>query len=395
MSARDKVLKIALPLLILALGIGGAVLMSKSRRAPEKLKTETPGALVRVQTVEAVDHQVEISATGTVQPRQKAEIVPQVSGVVTDISPELIAGGFFRRGDPLFTIEKVDYRLAVDQAAASLAKSELNLATVKSRGRVARQEWEELRDNSKEQPNPLVVYEPQLKEAEANVLSARAALEQARINLERTQVRAPFDGRIASERIDLGQYVRAGESAAVLTGTATAEIVVPLTLEDLSYLSIPDEGVPEQGSRATVSIEINGNTVEWHGRVVRTLGEMDPRGRMARVVVAVDDPYQIEARRERGPDLAMGLFVDLALHGSTISDIFRIPRRALRENSTVWVVGSRNELEIRPVDVLRREKENLIIRDGLESGDRIVLTNLSGAANGMKLRLAGEKAREQ
>lgn len=395
MSARDKVLKIALPLLILALGIGGAVLMSKSRSAPEKLKTETPGALVRVQTVDTVDHQVKIFATGTVQPRQKAEIVPQVSGVVTDISPKLIAGGFFRRGEPLFTIEKVDYRLAVDQAAASLAKSELNLATVKSRGRVARQEWEELRGNSVEQPNPLVVYEPQLKEAEANVLSARAALEQAHINLERTQLRAPFDGRIVSERIDRGQYVRSGESAAVLTGTATAEIVVPLTLEDLSYLSIPDEGVSEQGSRATVSIEVNGNTLEWHGRVVRTLGEMDPRGRMARVVVVVDDPYQIDSRRERSPDLAMGLFVDLVLHGSTISDVIRIPRRALRENSTVWVVGSGNELDIRPVEVLRREKENLLIREGLESGDRIVLTNLSGAANGMKLRLAGEKARGQ
>ncbi|NIQ96816.1 MAG: efflux RND transporter periplasmic adaptor subunit [Desulfuromonadales bacterium] len=395
MSARDKFLKIALPLLILAVGIGGAVLMIKSRQAPVKQKPDTPGALVQVETVEVADHPVEVHATGTVQPHRQTEIVPQVSGRVTEVSPHFVAGGFFEKGELLFALEKIDYRLAVDQAAAALARAELNLATVESRARVARQEWEELRQDQAEQPNPLVVYEPQLKEAEANVRSARAALEQARINLRRTQIRAPFDARVASESIDLGRYVRPGSPVAVLTGTGTAEIVVPLALEELSFLRIPGEDGAETGSKATVRLDVNDHTYKWQGRIVRALGEMDPRGRMARIVVAIEDPYQLHAGESGRPDLAMGLFVDLILHGSTIENVVRIPRRALREKKTVWVVDEAGELDIRTVEIARRERDDLLISAGLESGDRVVLTNLSGAADGMKLRIAEAEGQDR
>lgn len=391
MSARDKFLKIALPLLILALGAGGAALLALSRQAPQKEKPEAPGALVRVATVEAVDHRVRVHATGTVQPHRQTEIVPQVSGRVVETSPRLVAGGFFREGELLFAIEKTDYRLAVDQAAASLAKAKLNLATVESRARVARQEWQELRQSDAEKPNPLVVYEPQLEEAKANVRSARASLEQARVNLERTRVRAPFDSRVSSESIDLGRYVRPGNPVAVLSGTGRAEIVVPLALEEMGFLKIPGERGAETGSRATVRLEVNGETHTWEGRIVRSLGEMDPRGRMARVVVALEDPYQLQTAESGRPDLAMGLFVDLVLHGSTIPDVVRIPRRALREKTTVWLVDEQGELAVRPVKIARREKDNLFISEGLEGGERIVLTNISGAADGMKLRIAEAK----
>jgi RND family efflux transporter MFP subunit len=393
MSARDKFLKIVLPVLIIAAGIAGAALLVKSRQAPQKERPPSPGALVRVLTVAPSDHRIEVTATGTVQPQQRIEVTPQVSGRVVEVSPKFITGGFFTKGERLFAIEGIDYKLAVEQAAANLARAELNLATVEGQARVARQEWQRLRGSAGTDPNPLVLYDPQLKEARANVASARAALKQARLNLERTVLHAPFAARVSSEQVDLGQYVRAGSSVGSLAGTSQAEIVVPLALEEIPHLRIPGRGNGGPGSPAQVRMNLNGRSYTWSGRVVRSLGEMDPRGRMARVVVAVDDPYQLHARHNtEKPDLAVGMFVELTLQGTTLQDVVRIPRRALRENSSVWVVDSNNELRIRPVRVVRREREHLFIADGLSAGERIVLTNLSGAADGMALRPAEEGA---
>lgn len=395
MSARDTFLKIALPIIIIAAGLAGAAIMIKGRQAPMKERPQNPGALVRVLDVSPTDHRINVTATGTVQPQQQIEVTPQVSGRVVEVSPKFIAGGFFAKGERLFVIEAVDYELAAQQAEANLARAEMTLATVESQARIARQEWQRLQDGTDTEPNPLVLYEPQLKEARANVASARAALEQARLNLKRTVLRAPFAARVSSEQVDLGQYVRAGASVGSLAGTARAEIVVPLPLEELSHLHIPGRGSDGPGSTAEVRLDLNGRSCTWNGRVVRSLGEMDPRGRMARVVVAVDDPYQLNGERDGDrPDLAVGMFVEVTLQGSTLQDVFRIPRRALREDSRVWVVGDNDELRIRAVEVVRREKDHLYLDGGLEAGERIVLTNLSGAADGMKLRPAAEGAEQ-
>ncbi len=389
MSFRSRLFKVLVPVAILAAGFLIMRVLVLSRPAPQKEARSEPGALVEVLTVARKDHQVRVTATGTVQAGREAGITPRVSGRVVHVAPAFVAGGFFKEGDLLFEIEQVDYRLAVVRARAALAQAELELAKVKSSAAVARREWDALKDDYGGQPDPLVLYEPQIRKAEADVAAARAALDQAELDLQRTRIYAPFDCRVRSEDVEVGQYVRAGNTVAVVAGTATAEVVVPLSMEDLRWLSIPRQegGAAVEGSPATVAITVGGKSFTWQGRVVRSLGEVDPKGRMARIVVSVDDPYGLRDRRESGgPDLELGMFVDVTLYGETLTGVFPVPARALRENSTVWVVGGDEQLHIRPVTVVRRERETVLVSEGLSEGERIVLTTISGAAEGMKLR---------
>ncbi|MEZ4483892.1 MAG: efflux RND transporter periplasmic adaptor subunit [Syntrophotaleaceae bacterium] len=385
---RTTVLKIVLPFLVLLVGGALMAVLISSRQAPVKDVKEFAGAVVETVTVQRREHTVTVAATGTVQARQQTEIVAQVSGRVSFLADDFIAGGMFKKGDILFRLEDIDYRLAVQRAEADLAAAELELARVKGQARVARDEWQRLQVG-KGEPNPLVLYEPQMKNAEGRVTAAKAALSQAGIDLQRTEVRAPFNCLVLSEGIDLGQYVRGGAAVGTLLGTNTAEIVVPLPLDALPWLNIPRGS--GRGATATVRFNAGAVTYDWPGTLVRTLGEVDPLGRMARVVVSVDDPYLLrQAATDERPPLAVGSFVDLELQGKRLPAVTVLPRRALRDDDTVWVVDADSLLRIRPVQVLRREQESILVGDGLQDGEQVIVTALAGAADGLKVRVRKE-----
>ncbi len=392
MSLQGKLVKFIVPLLIILVGFLGFRMLVMSREAPHKEVRENPGALVEVFEVQRRDHRVEVLGTGTVQARSEVSITPQVSGRVVEMAPEFIAGGFFRKGQLLFGIEEIDYRLAVDRARAALTRAQVELATVQSQARIARIEWDRLALDGGGEPNPLVLFEPQLKNARANIASAEAALKQAELDLQRTRIYAPFNCRVRSEQVDPGQYLRAGTGVAMLAGTDRAEVVVPLPVDELGWLQVPGPGNGAKGAAATIRFRSGDKLHEWPGRLVRSLGEVDSRGRMARLVVGVDDPYGFEARTKQGrPALEVGLFVEVALHGEVLSQVVTIPRRALRDQQTVWIADEQNQLQIHSVSILREEKDEVLVKNGLPQGARVVLTYLSGAAEGMKLRprLAG------
>ncbi|MGB6410187.1 MAG: HlyD family efflux transporter periplasmic adaptor subunit, partial [Candidatus Deferrimicrobiaceae bacterium] len=212
------------------------------------------------------------------------------------------------------------------------------------------------------------------------------------LDLARTSVYAPFPCLVRSEEIDLGQYVTVGRNVATVAGTGAAEIVVPLPLEEMQWITIPRKGSNGNGSKAQVKLSVGDQVLTWKGRVIRSLGEVDPRGRMAQVVVAVADPYNLE--RGRGPkrrDLEIGMFVDVEIIGKTLSGVFSVPRSALRDGDTVWTMDDEGKLRVTPVTVVRRERDTVVLRDGFQEGAKVVLTNISGASDGMKLRLAGEE----
>lgn len=388
MNTRSKLLKIVLPLLILAAGLLAARLMIVNRPEPMKTVLENPGALVQTVTVTRGERRVRVDGTGLVQPRQQVEIIPQVGGRVTDISPQLVAGGFVQKGELLLRIDEADYRLAIDKAEAALAKAEYELATVAGQARVARQEWDRLDlAEGKTEANPLVLFEPQMKNAQASLLSAKAALRQAELDLERTVLRAPFAGVVRSKAADLGQVLRAGTPAAVLAGTAEAEVIVPLPLHELGWLQIPRPGDGQNGSPATVALVTGGRTFQWRGRIVRSLGDVDPQSRMTRVVVAVDDPYGLQRKEAGRPPLAVGTFVQVTLQGELLPDVAVLPAAALRDGEQIWLMEDAR-LRFRPVQVVRRSRDEVVIGAGLQAGDQVVLTNVAGAAEGMKLRAA-------
>lgn len=379
--------KVLLPIIVIVLALGVTVSLVKSRKTPQPHETPHLGPLVEVKELVETSHSVIVRGTGTVQAAREVTITPQVKGRVVEVSPRMVAGGVFAKDELLFAIEDVDYRLAIDLARSSLAQAELELLRNQNLAEVARQEWQALNQDATIKPNPLVVYEPQLKSAMAKRDAAIANVKQAEINLQRTKFVAPFNCYVRSEQVETGQFLNAGAPVATVAGTDVFEIVVPLSLDQLAWLQVPRNGLSEVGSKARVALRTGGQEFQWFGTIARALGEIDPRNRMANVVVRVEDPFAgVESDKTPLNALRPGMFVEVKLQGQEISNVFAIPRGALHDNDTVWIVDADNKLQIHEVDIVRRELDEVLVRSGLQTGDRLILTNLSSAAKGMLLR---------
>lgn len=403
MLSAGKVVKFVLPLVIIAVGIGIMAGLVSSRDAPKKQVKRETGALVRVVKVERVDYPLLLKGTGTVQPARSVTIVPQVSGRLRYVSDSMVPGGMFAEGKVLMKIEDVDYRLNVERAMAALAMAEYELLKVEGEAKVAQSIWKSSIEGTEEsaEPNPLVVHIPQLKRARAGLVSAKAALKQERINLERTVLGAPFNSIVRAESAELGQYVRAGVGVATLVGTDSVEVVVPLKIDDIGWIEIPGAGSERAGARALVSMNTGGRVHEWRGTVVRSLGEVDPEGRMERVVIRVEDPYGLRAASiaksgngSARPSLTLGSFVNVEIEGASMQSVIVISRSALRDSNTVWTVVGGNSLKVVNVVPLRIEAKTVVLKSGLADGDIVVTTELSGAADGMALRTVGVKVKK-
>jgi len=382
-----KMKRALLPFLVIVIALVLTFVLVKSRKTPKPHEAPHLGPLVEVGILTKADRQILISGTGSAQSRYEVSITPQVKGRVSKLAPQMVAGGTFQKGELLFAIEDVDYQLAIAHAQATLAQAELELLRNENLADLARKEWHSLNSESDLEPNPLVVYEPQLKSARALRDAAQANVKQAELNLERTRVFAPFDCYVRSEQLEIGQFLNAGAPVATVAGIDQIEIVVPLPLEEIVWLQVPRKGTKQRGSLAKVELQSGGRTFHWQGEITRSLGEIDPRNRMARVVITVNDPFTEDTEKANLlNDLLPGMFVNVQILGEELSDIISVPRGAMHDNDTIWVIDDENRLHIREVDILRRERDEVLIRSGLDANEKIVLTNLSGAAEGMLLR---------
>lgn len=384
--------KVLLPLVLIGSGgvLAVALVLGRPRAATEV--HEPPAPLVRVVEAVTTDLELVVRTQGRVEPRAEIDLVVEVGGKVLEVAPTLAAGGFFREGDLLVRLDPLDYRLAVDRTKAEVARAEVRVAMEKAEAEVAIREWKDIGQGA---APPLVRREPQQAEAAAVLAAARALLAQAERDLARTEIRAPFDGRVRSEDVDVGQFVSRGERLARVYSTDVAEIRLPLVDEDLAYLDLPmarrDSTADSTGPEVTVQADFAGRRWRWTGRIVRTEGQIDPSTHVIHAVASVDDPYG-------GPDparppLAAGLFVEAEIAGRRVSDVVALPRAAMRGESRVFVVDAEERLRGRKVKVLRREAERVIVAEGVEAGERVCVSPLEVATDGMKVRVAEEPAR--
>jgi len=378
----SKTLKIVLPIVILFAGIAGAVLLASSRKTPPRVERAAPGPLVEVLSAGLADVPIVVEGHGEVVAKVSVEVVPQVAGRVVEVSPSMVAGGFFKANRMLFVIEPRDYELGVDRSQAAVARAEVQLERELAEANVARQEWDEL--NPGEAPSSgLVVREPQVRQAKAELEAARADLAVARLSLERTRVSLPFDGVVVSESVDLGQFVTTGRALATVYGTDEVEVRVPLKRGELGWLDIPN-GSGRTGPRTEVSAVVGGTRHTWEGRVVRMEAQLDAASRMAHVVVEVARPFSGGDGR---PPLMPNTFVDVRIFGSTLDDVVPLPRHALREGEKVWVFDD-GSLRVLDVKVARADRERVYVSGGLEEGDEVIVSALDAVTDGMKIRAA-------
>ena len=373
-----------LPVLILVAAALGTVAIVKSRPEPATREPEEVLPVVRLHEVELSDIRLTVDSQGTVGPRTQSVLVPEVAGRVIEVAPSFVPGGFFEEGDLLLRIDPHDYRQALVTAKSREAQARLRLATVRAEADLAREEWDELGDG---EADPLTLFEPQLAEAQAALDAALAGVQQAETNLGRTEVRAPYAGRVQAKQVDRGQVVYPGAPLATIYAVDLAEVRLPLPDDQLAFVDLPlsyrGESGSKKGPRVVLRAEFAGKTHEWSGRIVRTEGMIDPVSRMVHAVAQVEDPY---GRSEPGrPPFAVGMYVEAEIDVKTLEGVAEIPRSAMRQDGTVLVIDDEDRLRIREIRVARAMKDTLIVAEGLAAGDRVCTSRLAAVIDGMRV----------
>ena len=353
------------------------------RKAPRQI-------LPTVEIFEAQSETIvlEAESQGTVEARTETLLVAEVSGRIQSISDAFFSGGYFREGDPLLEIDPVDYIANLEAAKGRLAEADLAYQQEKALADQAREDWEAM---GRGEASDLTLRKPQLARAKAQLDSAKAAVTVAERNLNRTVVKAPYDGRVRTKIANVGQMVAAQQSQlARIYATDIAEIRLPIGLNDIQYLELPEsfsnQTADSDKPRVTLSVDYGGATHQWEGIIDRTEGAIDPNTRLAYAVAQIERPYAKSKGSDR-PPLKVGLFAKARIEGKRIENIIRIPRKALQVDNTVLTVDAENRIEIRDVEVYKADTQWAIITDGLTQGDRVCLTPLEYAVMGMQVEL--------
>jgi len=373
-------------------GIGLMFYLIKLRKPPKITAPPDPTPLVEVEQVQVQDVRMIVSGYGTVTPKVEVEIVPQVSGKIVWVNPQFKDGGFIRQGQKLLKIDPRDYELAVEQAEAAVAEATVFLDVEQSEAEVAKKEWSQLHGDT-EPSSPLVLREPQIRQAQAKLKSAQAALATAKLNLVRTELSLPVDVRIVSETADLGQYLVAGRAVGTAYGVEAVEIELPLEDVELAWFEIPDDSMLSNGGNpsskktvAKVKAEFAGAEHTWDGYVVRTTGQVDTTSRMISVVIEVPEPFATSGGRVA---LLPGMFVQVLIEGDVLKDAVAIRRDVLRQGNKVWVVRD-GRLYVQPLKIVRKDGNYAYAISGLDDGAIIVTSSLDTVTDGMKVRLTSE-----
>lgn len=385
-----RLLIIGLPLAILGGFIVLFVILKLTEPEPERAEIVARPSAVFVTEAAPTSVQLSVSTQGAVTPFTEIDLTAQVSGRIAYVNPNFVTGGFFEAGEILVRLEDADYRLAVTRAEAQVAQARQSLIREEAEADLAREEWESLGEG---EASALTLRQPQMAQARAQLAAAEAGLAEARLNLRRTRISAPFDGRVREKGADLGQYAGPGTRLGRVFSTDRVQVRLPLTNADLAVLDLPlafqaTEGDP--GRPAHLSAEVAGQMRQWEGHLVRTDSAIDPQTRTMSAIIEVEDPYGTAAEASGAP-LAVGLFVAADIDGRALQTAYALPRNALRGSNEVYVAERDGTLSVRQVTVVDSSAERVVVTSGVTDGDRVVVSPLRGAAEGMLVRaLDGE-----
>jgi RND family efflux transporter MFP subunit len=379
-------------LMVLALIIGvTALLMTLISSNPPQSKRSKPSKAAQMTVVTKVlapeSYQVIVESFGTVKPRTQSILFAQVSGQITDVSEQFRDGGFFEKGDVLVQLDDRDYTSEVKVSQASLLSANQVLLEEKARVDQAQADWKRL-GNGK-QASALVLRLPQLEAAKAQVLSAQAKLDKAELSLERTQVIAPYAGRILKKQVDLGQVVSSNSQLATIFAVDYVEIRLPIKNKDLALINLPEEyrDIGEQGSKNDVVLtsDLMGKQ-SWKGKIIRTESAIDEQSQQLYVVAQINRPY--DATTSRGSPIKIGQYVTAKIEGKALSNSLVIPSSAVYQGSYVYAVE--NGLLMRKEVIIGWQNgTQAIIESGLIVGDELVLTSLGQVSSGTPVSIEG------
>lgn len=382
-------LKIILPIAIIGIGIGIKVYLDKTRPEPERIRPIQQAVLVETTLAKSTSKTVVVSAIGTVIPAKKVTLVPEVSGKIVAQNKNLVPGGRIEKGQIVIRINPSDFDLALDQQRAKVTQASTDLTVEQGRQAVAEREWNLIQEDirSTNTSKKLVTREVHLESAEAHLKSARSGLRKAELNRNRTVIRAPFHALVTEEFVDVGQVVGQSTQIATLVASNPFWIRASVPMDRLSWIRIPRRP-GEQGSQVRVFQQIGPGLAEQRiGHVVKLLGEIDPKGQMARILVEIKNPLD-PGDDPNAPKLPLliGANVRLEIDGPVLEDTVELPRMALREANRIWVKDDDGKLSIRAVEVIWAGDRTVYVNGPIGPGEKIITSQISTPVEGLMLR---------
>ena len=344
----------------------------------EILPVESPELIPSVQCVlaQAGMQRSLLTSQGHLRSKNEITLSSQVDGVIVEMAETFAAGSVFEEGDVLLRIEKNHYEHAVAQAQGQLAAAELKLAQVEAEGEVAVRDWEVLKDMVELTPSPLMLKEPQMKEARQSLASAKASLRSAEFDLEKTVIRAPFTGKLLKKMMGTGQFVRRGEPLATMYESERFEVFLPITMRELGFLSLPagkTAGKLSSAVEVDLFAEAGGQRWQWTALAKRLSASVEANTGVIFLIAELprnmrQDPGNDEEILEPLP----GMYVEAEIHGKSWAESIVVPRSALGPEKKVGVIGSNDQVHLRDVEVGQLLGDQVILIGGIEDGERVV-----------------------
>jgi len=386
--------KIMLPVgILLATYILAQIILNNPPKAPRG--KGVANALISVETLTLLpqSYQVTIASFGTVKPRTESVLTAQVSGEITLVSQQFRDGGFFEKGDVLVQLDDRDHQAEVKIKQASLLSAQQGLMEEKARSEQALIDWQRLGNGAN--ANSLVLREPQLAAAQAQVLSAQAAFKKAQLLLERTKIIAPYAGRILHKNVDLGSVVANNTQLADIYAIDFVEIRLPINNKDLAFMILPEQYRHHDNATSGAQVMLTSNLIgeqRWLGEIVRTEGAIDENSQQLYIVAQIDDPYA--SNNQAVAPVKIGQYVNAKITGKTLEQALVIPNSAIYQGSYVYVVEqveNKRIIKRKNVNIVWQNSDEAIVSvmqaESLSFGDNLVTTSLGQVSSGTEVNL--------
>jgi len=378
-----RVVMVGAPLAVVLLGILAFVIIQMTGKKPDKTPEEPLPIAIEIAEARARPTTLRVETQGEVKPKTEAEVAARVAGQLVYLAPRLEPGASFKEGEVLARIDPSDYRLALDRSRSQVSRAREMLARAEADAELAEEDWRQSGLEGK--PSALTLGKPQVAAALADLRTASAGVKEAELNLQRTEIRAPFDGRVKSRGADEGDFVQAGAPVAVMFAVDVAQIRAPLTDSDLAVLGVAPGYVATAdapGPSARLTAQSAGAQQEWQGALTQVEASIDPKTRLVYGLIEAEDPF---AEGLAAP-LAPGTFVSVALAGRLQEFLIGFPRAAFKKNEYVYVVGEDMTISTRRVKPAMLTGEEVFVREGVADGERVVVSYIPSPRDGMKVR---------
>lgn len=425
----------------LAIGVVAVMLMVKGKDGPTEKPPAEHATVVRTLAVPKTDVVPRAIGYGEARAGRVWQAVPQVGGRIVELSPKVKEGSFARKNDVLVRIDDADYQLDVEVAEARITALQAQLKETETREATTRASLEIERDSLalaqaellrlqtlgkdgtvtqsevdredrtvltqrlrvQEIENSMTLLDPQRKVLKAQIAQETSNLERAKLNVQRTVIRAPFHCRMGPVKVEQDQVVQAGQVLFQADGTDTSEVTAWLPLQGVRRILAPstapidaitesDDMVEKFGLRARIRIGAGSRQLAWEGKVVRVRG-IDSQTRSLGLDVAVEDPYRSVVPGHR-PPLVPGMYVEVEIFAPTRPGQVVVPRSAIHDD-VVYLADADRRLRRRPITVAFVQEEIAVVKDGLEGGETLILTDIVPAVEGELLDPTPDDAARQ